>query len=391
MGEIFYLGSIFCALLTIYLLIFKENALKSYADYLLSIFFLMQCYCAVLYLLVFSGWIIQVPYLYKTAAPINYLLAPISYLYVRSVLYNEKQIKSIDILHFVPFVFFLINYIPFYILPLLVKRTIVEATIKNFTLSYQLKAGYLPEYLPHIIRVLQAFVYIIMQWKLINNYKNLQQNQPIQKQVKLVLKWLKVFTWSSTVFVIGFFAIIIFALFSFSLFDGFINVLPGIIIAVSFFIISGYLLVHPEVIMGLPFIQYNFVESVLTKDNSDKIPFIREDYQQEIDAIDAYFKQKQPYLINNLSINQVAIILDIPVRELSYIINNYYSMRFTDFVNNHRILHMVENYNLNDLDTFTLESFAKMSGFSSKSSFYRAFNRVYKCTPLEYFLSVKNE
>jgi AraC-like DNA-binding protein len=62
-------------------------------------------------------------------------------------------------------------------------------------------------------------------------------------------------------------------------------------------------------------------------------------------------------------------------------------MRFTDFVNKYRIDHIIENFNSNDINTYTLESLAKQSGFSSKSSFYRAFNKVHNCTPLEYFNS----
>ncbi len=388
MGELFFLGGVFCALLTVYILLFKENALRSYADYILSAFLILQCYCTILYLLVFSAWITYVPHLYKTAAPINYLLPPLCYLYVRVVLYNEKRIKLIDSLHFMPFILFLVNYLPFYLLPFDQKKIIVDQTTKNFALAYQLKAGFLPEYIPYLARITQAILYIFFQWKLILSFKKLQQNMPIEIQAKNVIKWVKVITWASTISIIGFFSLILLTIFPIDFITiGFINLIPGSIIALSFFVISFYLLVNPEVITGLPFIQYKELDSVLIMDESNRIPFIREDYHQEIDAIDAYFKLKQPYLINNISINQIAIVLNIPVRDLSYIINNYYSMRFTDFVNKYRIDHIIENFNSNDINTYTLESLAKQSGFSSKSSFYRAFNKVHNCTPLEYFNS----
>jgi len=101
MGELFYLGSIFCAFLTIYILIFKENSIRSYADYILSAYFIFQIWCATIYLLIYSGWIINVPHVYKTAAPINFLLPPLSFLYVRTILFNEKKFSLKDIYDYI--------------------------------------------------------------------------------------------------------------------------------------------------------------------------------------------------------------------------------------------------------------------------------------------------
>lgn len=385
LGEIFYLGSIFCAFLTIYILLFKENALKSYADYLLSVYFFLQIWCVGVYLLIFSGWIIFVPHLYKSAAPINFLLPPLSYIYVRVVLFNEKKFNYKDIFHFVPFLLFFLNYVPFYILATDQKRSIVEAASNNFAHTYQYNAGFIPEYVSAIIRPIQILVYVIFQWLIIIKYKRTNKSLQVQKQIFNVVKWLKIFSWATTLFFLSFLILVILALTSANL-ESFsvYNIVPDIVISLSFFVISFYLLIHPEVLTGLPFIKYQEIASEIIDNTSNKIPFITDDYHIEIEALDTYFTSKQPYLISNLTISQVAVILDIPVRELSYIINNHYGMRFTDYLNSFRIKHIVENFNTIALNTYTLESIAKQSGFSSKSSFYRAFHKIYNCTPLEY-------
>lgn len=385
LGEIFFLGSIFCAFLTIYILLIKENALKSYADYLLSAYFFFQIWCSTIYLLLFSGWIVYVPHLYKTAAPINFLLPPLSYIYVRVVLFNEKKFNYKDLFHFAPFLLFLLNYIPFYILPIEQKRSIVEAASNNFAHTYQYNAGFIPEYVSAIFRPIQILVYVIFQWILIIKYKRTNKSIQVQKQILDVLKWLKIFTWATTLFFLSFLILVILAftsanLESFSVY----NIVPDIVISLSFFVISFYLLIHPEVLTGLPFIKYQEIASEIIDNTSNKIPFITDDYHVEIEALDTYFTSKQPYLISNLTISQVAVILDIPVRELSYIINNHYGMRFTDYLNSFRIKHIVENINTSVLNTYTLEFIAKQSGFSSKTSFYRAFHKIYNCTPLEF-------
>jgi hypothetical protein len=106
MVEVFYIGSIFCALITVYLLLFKEKALRTYSDTLLALLFLFEVWCVVIYLAISYGWIVNTPHLYKTAAPINYLLPPLTYLYIRAFLFNEKKLSTNDIWHFIPFVLF---------------------------------------------------------------------------------------------------------------------------------------------------------------------------------------------------------------------------------------------------------------------------------------------
>ena len=106
MFDIIFLGSIFLVLATVYLLLFTENASKSYPDYVLSALLLIQAWSVLIYLLMSSGYILNFPHLYKTAVPTNYLVAPLSFLYIKIVLGNEIKFKKLDLLHFIPFLFF---------------------------------------------------------------------------------------------------------------------------------------------------------------------------------------------------------------------------------------------------------------------------------------------
>jgi len=53
-----------------------------------------------------------------------------------------------------------------------------------------------------------------------------------------------------------------------------------------------------------------------------------------------------------------------------------------------RLEHFISKIDSATLDSLTIEAIAFESGFSSKTSFYRAFNRFYKCTPSEYIESI---
>ena len=392
MYEIFYLGSLFCALLTVYVLLFKQDALRAYADYLLSAYFVFISFNTAIYLLIYYGLIVNVPYLYKTAAPVNFIIPPLAYLYVRAVLYNEKRIAIIDIWHFLPFLLFFINYLPFYLIPIVEKKVIVQAVANNLDLTYQYQAGLLPESYTFVIRLIQSFIYLIFQWKLIVKFKKQNEIFEIEHQIKMVLKWLKIFTWVTTVYFLAFIFLSLFVILNISVFNnwGAINFIPGALLSSSFFVMSTYLLTHPGILAGLPFVKYKETKSILSNDEVNKIAFIEEDYSKEIQDINNYFNINKPYLNSNLTLGQVSVTLNIPIRELSYILNNYFNQRFTDFVNAYRLKFITDKFNESYLDNFTIESVALEAGFATKSGFYKSFKKFYKTTPTEYFLKINS-
>jgi AraC-like DNA-binding protein len=382
-------ASLLCGALTVYILLFKKNALRSYSDYVLSISILGQIYAVLLFLLVFSGSIIHLPHLYRTAAPITFLIPPLSYLYVRSVLYNEKRWQGVDFLHLLPFLFFLINYFPFFLSPLEYKLEIVSKTIadKNFGIVKQL--GFLPESVFYLFRPVQAIIYVVFQWRLILSFNRNNPNQFITDQIKRVTRWLSIFTWASTGNLAAFFITIVLYLTQENLFSkDELTLIPNTILAVSHLVVFTYLLINPQVLTGLPFVRYKETQSNLIENEVIKVPFIYENYSKEIKSLEKYFTVKKTFLQPNISISQVSVETEIPIRDLSYIINNYYEKRFNDFINEMRCEHFINKIDKNSLDSLTIEAIAFESGFSSKSSFYRAFNRFYSCTPSEYLDSL---
>ena len=385
MVQLLFLGGMFSAFLTVYLLLFNKKETKSYADYLLAILFGLYIYCTLLYLLIYSGFINSVPFLYKTGAPLNFILPPLAYLYIRSVLYNEKKFSKWDIVHYIPFILFLINYLPFYLIPINEKAEIVNAVVLDQSLIYKNNAGVLPEYILFELRFFQTIIYLVFNWRLIKKYKKYNINKQVQDQIASVIKWLTFFNWTGVVNLVGSILLILLMLvFNGSFIVASLNLIPGLIIALSFFTISSYLLVNPQVLFGLPFVKYTELPSAISDDEVQKIHFITEDYTKEIEHIRSYFLEHKPYLKSSININQVSVELGIPARELSFILNNHFGLRFNDFVNNHRITYVTERLNPNYLKNYTIETLSLEAGFTSKSTFNAAFKKVHNCTPSEY-------
>ena len=390
MVGIFYIGSIFCALVTIYLLLYNENAIKTFANYLLASYFIFCISCLSVYVLIIYGIIIDAPYLYKITAPINFLLPPIVYLYVRVMLFNKQKLKFLDFLHIIPFLLVFINYLPFYLLPISNKKDIIQELLKDINTSYNIQVGYISEYIVNIFRILQNLIYLIFQWKLIITFNKQNKNIEVEKQINNVIKWLRIFTSLSTISLFAFILLAFTALVFQDIYaDGFIFHLPDYIFASCFFIISTYLLTHPSIFAGLPFIKYKQTPSTLILNQTDYIPYIEQDYSTEIAIILDYFETKKPYLKKGLNISQLAVEINIPTRLISFIINQHFEMRFNEFINKYRISYIKEKINEKYLDSFTLNSLASEAGFSNLTTFIAAFKKIENCTPSEYLLKIK--
>ena len=379
-------AGILCGLLSIYVLLFKKNALRSYSDYLLAIFIFFQCWTAGAYVLIITGAILEAPFFYKTAAPINFLIPPLGYLYVRSVLFNERKGTRLDLLHLLPFALFLVSYLPFFLSTSAFKLEVVTEILRDQNSTVTRSLGLIPEPIFHFSRAGQAIFYLAAQWWLIFTFHKRTKDEAMESQILHVLRWLKIFTGANTLNWMGFLLVIVLYLLGLNIFEeSLLNLLPTVLLGFSFFLIGAYLLIHPQVLIGLPFVR-PFPEGDLGVVSTEKeeAAFNYENYTQEIAVLDSYFSETKAFLQPNLTISEVAVATGLPVRELSYLINSYYKKRFSDYLNEMRIAHFLTQVDASSLDNFTIESIAFSAGFSSRSSFYRAFNRFYGCTPSEY-------
>lgn len=386
MANLIFIGSIFLVFLTIYMLLFTKNAAKSYADYVLSFLLLVHCWSVILFLILYSEYILLFPHVFKTGLPLNFLIAPCSYLYVRAVLLNEKKFQKRDVIHLIPFFIVLINYIPFYLLPVNEKVTVIQNSLNYWPDTFKYQAGFLPENFSILFRLILAIIYLVLQWNLILSYKKVHKESSIQIQISNVLKWLKLFTITSTVIFFGIIGFMLTVFFLPSYYnDDLLMQIPSLLVSVGFFVMAAYLLTHPEILSGLPFVKYKEVPSDVINDKSYMLPYINEDYKLEMERIVDYFKTEKPYLNKNLNINQVSVALAIPSRELSFIINNHFGQRFNDFLNKYRIEYITKKINKEYLSNYTIEGIASEAGFASKSTFNLAFKKYHQCTPTEYF------
>jgi len=94
--------------------------------------------------------------------------------------------------------------------------------------------------------------------------------------------------------------------------------------------------------------------------------------------------QKKLYTDKDLNIQKFANECNIKTHILSAFINSYYNKNFYDFINYYRIQESLKLLSSNASQKYTIETIAGLSGFHSRSAFYKSFNKITNMSPRDY-------
>jgi AraC-like DNA-binding protein len=101
-----------------------------------------------------------------------------------------------------------------------------------------------------------------------------------------------------------------------------------------------------------------------------------------MENLDSVMKSERLYLNEEITLKDVASILDITHHQLSQLLNERLNLNFNTFVNTYRVDYAKEL--LVEKTEWTVLNIAYEAGFNSKSTFYDAFTKITGVTPLEF-------
>ncbi|MBC8645361.1 helix-turn-helix transcriptional regulator [Flavobacterium lindanitolerans] len=113
----------------------------------------------------------------------------------------------------------------------------------------------------------------------------------------------------------------------------------------------------------------------------------------DIDAIHSkliqLLEEDKPFVNPNLTLNELAKMLEIHPNYLSQVINSKEEKNFYELINEKRIDEFVKKLENPENKQYTLLAIAYECGFNSKASFNRNFKKYFEVTPSEYQKSWK--
>lgn len=128
-------------------------------------------------------------------------------------------------------------------------------------------------------------------------------------------------------------------------------------------------------------------EKVRNKGEEEKYRFNKMDEECAgllVKKLQEYMETEKPFLNPDLKLINLAQALGTSPQILSQVFNMFLKVRYYDFINEYRINEFKRIINANESSKYTLKALSAQCGFSSYTTFFRAFKEVSGMTPNEY-------
>lgn len=374
MDYILILG-IFEALLLSLLLFLKKQ--RSLPDTILGFIFLLF---AIHILLSFfeirnrqNGF--PITWIIHTTVPLLLLHGPGFWFYIKAQTTQNFRFKPIYILHFFPFIaLFLDQLFEIYILPDDQKVEIVKTEAFRSFISY---------YVSIVFLSISSVGYFVWGLFMISVYKKKIKNYFSEIQ-NIDLQWLKTLLISA----IGFYSFIYLA-YILDLIFRFTP--PGLLQFMGFIVGSLFILFlgfygHRQ---GTIFTSVQTIPDIKKPKKEDIIQCtLSSEDELFINRLFQHMEEFKPHLNPDLTISNLAELMNINVEYLSETLNNRLNRNFFDFINHYRIEEFKKRCNLTENKNITLLGIAFDCGFNSKATFNRVFKNATGKTPSEFKANV---
>jgi len=294
-----------------------------------------------------------------------YTFGPLLFLYTYLLTSENRTLPHNYWLHFIPFVVFSL-------IALLLSKYLdyFEASFsraKNTGLLYIIN---------FVVFIIQSLFY----WRIIHKTINLHNYNLMQKLSintdNINLNWIRIIS----IFVFGGFAV-------FVLLDTLFFIWGRVIFEPSIFL-------HFGILMAIYSVSFFGFKQEAIFESQQYSRFIKKQEEEpslsdpknsnELERLLNYLEKDKPYLIRNLSLQDMANAIHIPTYKLSDIINNQLNKNFFTLINERRVEEAKRRITSHEHNHLTLSAIGHDSGFNSKSSFHELFKRYTGLTPSQY-------
>ncbi|NER13166.1 helix-turn-helix domain-containing protein [Leptobacterium flavescens] len=358
--ELSFLFFAFLGLLLALSFFIKKNGDRQ-SNTILGIYLLLFAYNIVFNTLYWSELLYRKTYIhffYTNFFPwISY--GPLFYLYVKRVVL-KKDFKTVELLHFLPVLLFVIARWPLFSLDAELKlAAALDGSWRNY--------GFMIRHVSWFFIIPQMLVYALSALVI------LRKNTTLLDSNKRL--WLKFFIGSFLGYWLAFTSYFVLS------YSGLItkqnDYFIGYLIVFFIGMVAYFGFMQPDVFNGLsmekviPFIKYK--KTGLTQSHSLELK----------DRLLMIMEKEKPFLENDLRLEDLAKSLSLSRHHMSQVINEHFQMSFFDYINQHRIEEAKELL-IKNREDLNISQIAYSVGFNNRVSFYKAFKKFTGTTPSDY-------
>ncbi len=322
------------------------------------------------------------------AGSIIYLIGPLFYWYVRSVLNDNHRLGKRDLWHFLPMLVYFIAGIPAFFISGAEREATALAIVRDAGALHQYRPTLLSTFVSYPVlflsRPVLVLAYVTWSAVLFFGFLRNQGNRRIIAGRLVITRWLLVCFGSLFTLLVCH----ILDVFNFTLHNVSYAITFQALQTVSAVALAALLIVpffSPAILFGLPRstlpeVTTKFSDKQLhTSDNNGKKPEHRfkSDYMQLIgQTIERYMQEQKPYLLPDCNLASFSKLSKLPAHHLAYYFREIKKQSFNDFRNEWRIRHAKDLIKNGRSTGLTLEGIGLASGFSSRNAFFMAFKKV---------------
>ncbi len=368
-----FISGIAIALFLFTVLITKPG--KEIPDYMLALLLLFLAQTISVTFLVNQNLYIQYPDVFVSGFASPLMVGPLLFLYTR---YQTKDLsfQRTDLLHILPYLIVSLLYVPFYVLPFSEKETIVRLDGKGYELTGLIRIVSI--YASGVIYCgLSLWLLVTFKKKLKNEFSNtekIQFNWLLFLITGMLGIWIivlfiedaRLISVASTLFVIllGYFGLTQVNVFS----------KKNVAVPVTEEEPSGLAFAEPD---NTP-VQAGFQTKYQNSNLNEK------ELLQIHEHLKVMLQSEKPYLNPDLTLTELAGMVNTHPNKLSQAINQFEQKSFYDLINEMRITEFLNRVMQPENKKYTFISLAYDCGFNSKASFNRNFKKYTHKTPSDY-------
>lgn len=351
--------------------------------------------------------------LFMHTSPLNFLLGPSLYFYVRSMLTDCHKLKWWDIVHFIPFTLVTLDLSPYFFLSIEEKRKIIDLVSNDMnTIRIYVRGYILNHYNYTLARWFSWVGYLLyILYILIRNRprkKNYIQYSP--SQYRLVFTWLLTLTVFLLAVLLPSFLVIQ------HFHSGKMNMngnqylsMPAFVLSMVIYVVGCLsILLYPQILYGLPQLSHPEKRGRVSGKmihNTQVPPATTQEPPQTLartemeddplaalaQDIEQYIHDEKPYLEPDFSISSISLKFQVPQHHIHYCFSKIIQCGFPAYKNRLRINYAKELLAEGHGTKLTIDAIGKLVGFSAKMNFYTAFKKETGLTPKQYLESLHGE
>ncbi|MFV0378529.1 MAG: helix-turn-helix domain-containing protein [Mangrovibacterium sp.] len=363
----FFVAGIVIALFLILLLAAKPN--KQTPDYIFGVLLFFSAQTIFNTFWVYTGRYLQYPNTLVVGLNAPIAVAPLFYLYTKYQTHNIR-FRPIDYLHLLPYIALFILYADFYGLSFNEKIERMQAygsvaldTIRSFV-AYT--TGF--------------FYFMLSLWMLLRFKKNMKSQ--FSNTERIQFNWL-------LLLIVGMLVIWLIVLITKN--DNIISVAATVFV----FVLGYFGITQVNAFNGTNAFAFSAPTVFETENMEIQLDGVvdakykssmlsEEDANQIHTQLKRVLEKERPYLNPELTLGQLARLLEVHPNRLSEVINTKEAKTFYDLINELRIKEFLQQVVKPESRQFTFMSLAYDCGFNSKASFNRNFKRYTGSTPRAY-------